>query len=75
VVEVVTGVGDVGGGDVVDVGARAGRRGQKADEPGEVAAVAVEGVSGEAALDLQMIEEEVDRLVEAEPARHPPIGR
>ena len=61
-------VGDVGGGDVVDV--RAPALGQELAEPREVAAVAVERVPREPALDLQVIEEEVDRLVEAQPARH-----
>ena len=65
-------VGDVGGRDVVDVDAAAGI--QKAPEAVEVATVAVECVNREAALDLAVVEEEVDCLVEGEPARHSLIG-
>ena len=61
------------GGDVVDV--RAPALGEERAEPREVAAVRLERVAREAALDLEVIEEQVDRLVEAQPARHAPIAR
>jgi hypothetical protein len=66
-------IGDVGRGHLVDV--LSATRGQELTELCEVAAVAVECVRGQAALDLEVIEVHVDGLVEAEPARHGLIGR
>jgi hypothetical protein len=61
-------VGDVERRDVIDLGSSA--LGEEPGEPREVAAIGLERQPRQAALDLHVIEEQIHRLIEAQPARH-----